>query len=133
MKKSYLILISIVVLIILVLFIRFFIGGSEDSWIKDKRGVWIKHGVPSDIPYYVLIQQKIVDEAIKLYEDKKSRGTEFNSQCLGIVDNYAIDIVHIPRIAEDDLVENQCEDYRSGQVSNFIELDKDGDVVKIKD
>ena len=45
MKKVFLI-----ILIILVgwVFLRFVIGGSEDTWICDKeKGEWVKHGVPS--------------------------------------------------------------------------------------
>ena len=55
----------------------------------------------------------------------------FSSQCLGVVGGYAVDIVHVPRTEEDNLPENQCEDYREGRVSKFIELDKDGNVIRI--
>lgn len=44
MKRVILIGIFIVLAIF---FIRFFIGGNEDSWICDKQGNWIKHGHPS--------------------------------------------------------------------------------------
>jgi hypothetical protein len=34
--------------VILVLFLRFVIGGDEDTWICDKsKGEWVKHGNPS--------------------------------------------------------------------------------------
>jgi len=105
--------------------------GGEDSWIKDKRGVWIKHGVPSETPDYVMEQQQIINQSLYLYEQRMSEGMEFSSQCLGIVGNYAVDIVHVPRSSEDNLVENQCEAYRNGEVTHFIELDKDGNIVKI--
>ena len=131
MKKSYWILIGIFVLILIILFIRFFIGGNEDSWIKDNRGIWIKHGVPSSTPDYVLEQQKFISDVLNLYEQKKSEGMEFNSQCLGSIGDYAIDIVHVPRGNEENLAENQCEDYISGKVIHFVELDKDGKIVRI--
>ena len=57
---------------------------------------------------------------------------KFSSQCLGVVGDYAVDIVHVPRTEEDNKIENQCEDFRTGKVNNFIELDKDGEIVRIK-
>lgn len=128
MKKKYLIL--VIVLVLVVLFLAVFRLGGEDSWIKDKRGVWIKHGVPSKTPNYVINQQEIINQALALYEEKKQE-IEFSSECLGIVQDYAVDIVHVPRIEEDDLTENQCEDYREGNVNHFIELDKYGNIVRI--
>ena len=75
--------------------------------------------------------ERITRLALELYEQKKQEGMEFSSQCLGTVDGYAVDIVHVPRTEEDNLPENQCEDFREGRVSKFIELDKDGNVVRI--
>lgn len=105
--------------------------GGEDSWIKDDRGVWIKHGYPSETPEHVLEQQEIIDCTLQLYQQKKTEGIEFSSQCLGNCGDYAVDIVHVPRSQEDNLIENQCEDYRVGKVNYFIELDKDGNIVRV--
>jgi hypothetical protein len=131
MKKSHRVLIIIGILIIGWIFVRFVIGGSEDDWIKDDKGVWIKHGVPSGTPGYVIEQQQIIEQALALYEQKKAEGMEFSSQCLGVVIDYAVDIVSVPRSVEDNMVENQCESYRSGEVTHFIELDEDGNIVRI--
>ena len=131
MKKIYLILIIIGILIIGWFAIRFIIGGSEDSWIKNEKGVWVKHGFPSEIPIYVTEQQTAINCALGLYQQKKQEGIQFSSQCLGTCENYAVDIVHVPRTDEDNLVENQCSDFREGKVSEFIELDKDGSIVRI--
>lgn len=128
MKKIYLALIVIVLIIGVVMIFR---PGGEDSWIKDERGVWIKHGAPSETPDYVLEQQQIINQALSLYQTKKSEGMKFSSQCLGVVGDYAVDIVHVPRNSEDNLAENQCEAYRNGEVTHFIELDKDGNIVRI--
>jgi hypothetical protein len=78
-----------------------------------------------------LTRAEAVEEALKLYQEKKQEGMNFSSQCLGTVGDYAVDIVHVPRTAEDNEVKNQCEDYRKGKVSHFIELDKDGNIVRI--
>jgi uncharacterized protein YpmS len=130
MKKIYLILIAILVLVVLLIVVFRGLSG-EDSWIKDSRGVWVKHGNPSETPSKVLEQQKMINDALVLYHQKKSEEMQFSSQCLGTVDDYAVDIVHVPRTQEDNLVENQCEDYRTGKISHFIELDKDGNVVGV--
>jgi hypothetical protein len=126
MKKLHWTLIVIVILI--VAFTMIFRPGGEDSWIKDEKGVWIKHGVPSKTPDYVLEQQEAINCALEKIDNFTD---EINSQCLGVCGDYAVDIVHIPRSSEDNLVENQCEAYRNGEVSHFIELDKDGNIVRI--
>lgn len=85
--------------------------------------------------YFIMDSKKVTSEALKLYNQKKAEGMEFNSQCLGTIEvdgeKYAVDIVHVPRTEEDNLPENQCEDYITGKVSHFVELDKDGNVVRI--
>ncbi|MFH1586163.1 MAG: hypothetical protein ABIB79_05330 [archaeon] len=126
-KKHWIIIIAILV----VLSIAIFRPGGEDSWIRDERGVWIEHGHPSETPDYVLQQQQIINGALQLYNQRKSAGMEFSSQCLGTYRDYAVDIVHNPRTADDNLPQNQCSAYRSGAVRKFIELDKNGEVVKI--
>ncbi|MCX6750881.1 MAG: hypothetical protein NTZ83_05465 [Candidatus Pacearchaeota archaeon] len=128
MKKLYLIFFVILVLIAGWILVRFVIGGLEDDWIKDSRGVWIKHGVPSNTPEQVLEQQEAINCALEKFNNFTG---EINSQCLGVCGNYAVDIVHVPRTNEDNLVENQCSDFREGKVSHFIELDKNGEIVRI--
>lgn len=135
MKKTHYIIIGVLILILAVGFMRFIIGGSEDSWIKGDNGVWIKHGNPSETPSYVLEQQEAVIKAKSLYSQKRSQGMEFFSQCFGEVVasgvTYAIDIVNVPRTREDSYLENQCDDFVQGKVEHFIELDKFGSVVRI--
>ena len=106
---------------------RFIIGG-EDSWIKDERGVYVKHGNPSETPGYVVWQQVTIICAYDLFDNMTE---EKSSQCLGNCGDYAIDLVHVPRLAEDDLQENQCPDYGTGFVTHFIELDKNRKIVRI--
>lgn len=132
MKKLLWVIIIITLIILAWFFVRFVIGGSEDSWIKDSRGVYVKHGFPSQTPGYVLEQQQTIQQALQLYQQKKSEGIQFSSQCFGSVGDYAVDIVNVPRAEEDNLAENQCEDYRNGKVKHFIEFDKNGEIVIIK-
>ncbi|VVB82577.1 Uncharacterised protein [uncultured archaeon] len=129
-KKSFLVAGIILILIGAIFFIRFFIG-EEDSWIKDSRGVWVKHGNPAETPNYVLKQQKVISCAGYTFAQLRPNFTNFSSQCLGACDNYSIDLVHVPRTAEDDKTENQCKEYLNGETSNFIELDNKGNIVRI--
>lgn len=107
--------------------------GSEDNWIKDNKGIWIKHGNPSSTSQQVESQQKAIIDALELYS-RKSQEINFSSQCIGVVGSeikYAVDIIHVPRNAQDDLPENQCDDYKAGRVNHFIELDKEGNIIKV--
>lgn len=132
-KIVYMILIVGLALIAVggILFLLRGFNGGEDNWIKDSSGVWIKHGNPSAIPENVKEQQDAIVCAGKLYQLVKSDGMELKSQCLGGCGNYSIDIVNIPRNAEDDKVENQCKDFADKKIPNFIELDKNGVIVRV--
>ena len=74
---------------------------------------------------------KIKSCAVGLYEKAKQEGMNFSSQCLGTCGDFAVDIVHVPRNKEDDKPENQCNEYLQGKVTKFIELDKEGAIVRI--
>jgi len=132
MKKWLIIIFVLVILIILVLI--FFRGLSgEDDWIKDSKGIWIKHGNPLNIPLGVADQQMAIICSGKLYENAKEQGIQFDSQCLGSCSDYSVDIVHVPRIADDDNVSNQCDDFKNGITHKFIELDSKGTIVRVVD
>jgi hypothetical protein len=51
----------IIGIILLVLILLLILRSPEDSWIKDERGCWIKHGMPSTTPDYVLEQQNLTN------------------------------------------------------------------------
>ena len=133
MNKKRIILLIILVVILAIALIRFnpLTYSGEDSWIKNEKGAYVKHGDPSETPDYVLKQQQAIEEAVDLYNETKSEGTIFLSQCLGSTGDYAVDIVHVPRSDEDNKPENQCQDFINKKVSHFIELDKDGNIVRI--
>jgi hypothetical protein len=40
------------------------------------------------------------------------------------------DVAHDPRTEADDDPANQCEEYRSGEVDHFVELDPDGNLIR---
>ena len=87
MKRIYLIFIGIAILIIGWFSIRFFIGGSENSWIKDEKGAWIKHGSPSQTPVYIIEQQNAINCASDLYQGFTILTVVISSQCLGTCEN----------------------------------------------
>jgi hypothetical protein len=122
------IILILLIIVVVVLFVLF--RGDEDNWIKDSRGVYVKHGNPDKTPSYVLEQQDAILCASDLYNQAKRDGISFNSQCLGACVNYSVDIVHVPRNMEDDKVENQCSDYPRVTPS-FIELDSIGNVIRV--
>jgi len=85
------------------------------------------------IGFYIFSKIKtnsILNCALDLYNNAKKTGINFSSQCLGTCGNYAVDIVHVPRTNEDNLIENQCKDYIDKKVNHFIEIDKDGNIVR---
>ncbi len=126
-RKNYLLVIAIILIIGgAFLLIRGLSG--EDSWIKDSKGIYVKHGNPSETPDYVLQQEEMIECAYEKFDSLNEK----NSQCLGICGDYAVDLVSVPITAEDNLFENQCEQYRSGEVSHFIELNNQkGEIVRI--
>ena len=112
MKKKILVMLLIVFLVVVVLIFVFYLRScceKSDNYLESR--------------------------AVDLYNVKKAQGVDFDSQCLGILKgvqgNYVVDIVHVPRSAEDNLPENQCEAYRNGTATHFIELDKKGNIVRI--
>ena len=124
------ILFIVVGIVIGFLILRGFVGGGEDNWIKDSKGVYVPHGHPRSVPDNVKAQHDAIDCGLKLLMTQKPTNG-YNSECLGLCKDYAVDIVHNPRNADDDKSENQCLAYIEGQVENFIELDASGNVVRI--
>jgi Na+-transporting NADH:ubiquinone oxidoreductase subunit NqrF len=130
MKKLLLLMILFVVIIALIIS-AVLLRGNEDNWIKDSKGEWIKHGNPAVTPSEVEEQQKAIHCADSLYNSLKQNGTRFNSQCLGTCGSYAVDVAHNPRIIDDNELQNQCRDFANGNLTHFIELDQNGNVIRI--
>lgn len=128
-KYAIIALIVIIVLGVILILLR----GNEDDWIKDSRGVYIKHGNPVNIPEKVTKQQNAINCGLALYSAEKKTRDELNSECLGVCDEYSVDIVNVPRNGDDDIEDNQCAEYIEGITTSFIELDKMGEIVRVKD
>lgn len=86
-------------------------------------------------PGVSLENDKAVGQAKVLYSQKKAQGVDFSTgPCLSndLLPNWVVDIVHNPRQKIDDLPENQCQAFREGRASHFVELDLDGTLVRVK-
>jgi len=124
----YVVVTLIVIVIILAIFL---LRGDEDSWIKDSNGSFVKHGNPSAVSDKITMQENALRCAHELYSDFAFSKVKIDSQCLGTCFGYVVDFVHVPRNVSDDQKENQCSDYINNKVTNYIELDKNGDVVRV--
>lgn len=131
MRKLNIVIIFIIILLCAVLVLRFSLGGTGGTWVVNENGLYDKSENSSGISEEVVDQQLLILAAMQLYFEKQREGMNFSSQCLGVVGDYAVDVVHIPRIAEDDVKENQCEEFISGMVKKLIELDAEGNVMRI--
>lgn len=76
-----------------------------------------------------------VNQAGHFYQVAKSTGTDFSKGfCLAndLMPGWVADIVHSPRQIMDDLPENQCPSYLEGKVKHFVELDTEGNLIRVK-
>ena len=76
-----------------------------------------------------------INQAKYLYRIKNEEKTDFSKgPCLSnaLMPGWVLDIVHDPRQPVDDLVENQCAAYVSGQAKHFVELDTTGNLVRAR-
>lgn len=81
------------------------------------------------------LQQDIaVSKAKEIFQLKKAQGTDMsNGPCLenDLMPDWVVDVAHDPRLAIDDKPENQCSPFREGKAHHFVELDTEGQVIKI--
>ncbi len=134
MKKKYWILVIVIVLVVAGIYLSFNkkedLTGSTIEKTEKEKTAEAEEGETN----LILEQQKAIVQARELYAQKRQEGMRFESQCLGTVGDqikYAVDIVHVPRNAEDDLIENQCSDFRTGKIRHFVELDRGGNIFRI--
>jgi len=128
MEKKY--FITVVITIIFIIIIALFLILPQKQSAQEQESQKTTIGPVN----YIEEQRLAVMQALELYHQEKQKGTEFSSQCLGTVGKnikFAVDIVNIPRNQEDNNPENQCQDFRSGEIKHFIELDKNGNIVRI--
>jgi hypothetical protein len=79
-------------------------------------------------------EQAAIAAAEAAYAKARAEGRDLSAgPCLGqVTPNWVADIAHDPRQDVDDDPANQCEEYRSGEVEHFVELDPDGNVIRTR-
>lgn len=78
---------------------------------------------------------KAVVQAQSQFKAKQAAGVDFvNGPCLtnDLFQGWVVDIVHNPRKSIDDLPQNQCQALIEGRAEHFVELDLEGNVVRVK-
>jgi len=75
-----------------------------------------------------------VASAITLYKNMAGKIDFTNGPCLtnDLMPDWVVDIVHTPRGAIDDLSQNQCSAYLEGRAYHFVELDLNGNLVRVR-
>jgi len=80
-------------------------------------------------------EEDLVQQAQQIYAQKKAKNMDFkNGPCLAdsLASTWVVDIAHDPRQAIDDLPENQCPSFIAGKTQHFIELDPDGQLIRLQ-
>lgn len=80
-------------------------------------------------------EQALIAKSFSVYLAQKDLGVDFSKgPCLSneIAKNWVLDIAHQPRQGVDDLPENQCAGFIEGEAAHFIELDPDGNFIRLQ-
>jgi hypothetical protein len=82
-------------------------------------------------------QDQAVAAAMSAYAAAKAKGVDFASgpciaEQLPGLDDWVADVAHDPREDVDDQAENQCQRYRDGEASHFVELTPEGALIRVE-
>lgn len=107
---------------------------SSGQWVKADNGLWVKQGEPKDAPAVVVQQQILLIAAQALYQEANSANKNLAyGPCLGLIgEDWVVDIAHDPRLEIDNDSANQCPEFFNGTATHFIELDPDGNLIRIQ-
>ncbi len=79
-------------------------------------------------------RERAVAAALELYRRAKESGADLSAgPCLAqeAIPGWAVDVAHEPRQPVDDDPANQCASYREGRATHFVELDPEGNVIRV--
>lgn len=122
--KAKTLVLSLIVLILVSSATVFLMGGNPFDFENNKY----KPGVSYEMDI-------AVSQAQSLYYQKNKLGIDFSEgPCLtnDLLPGWVADMVHVPREKVDNLAENQCQAYLEGRAQHFVELDLNGEVVRVK-
>ena len=82
-------------------------------------------------------RDRAIQAAMEVYEEVADSGRDLsNGPCiadeLDDVPGWSVDIAHDPREDVDNDPANQCQAYRDGQTSHFVELTPEGELIRAK-
>jgi len=80
-------------------------------------------------------RSRAIGAAQQAYQQAVTRGDDLATgpciaESLPDLADWVADIAHDPREDVDDDTDNQCERYRQGEASHFVELDPDGELIR---
>ena len=76
-----------------------------------------------------------INQAKHFYNLSKEAGVDFsNGPCLSnaLMPGWVADVAHNPRELIDDDILNQCSSYINGTAEHFVELDLEGNLIRVK-
>lgn len=76
-----------------------------------------------------------INQAKHVYSLAKDTGVDFSSgPCLSnaLMPDWVADIAHNPREVIDDDLQNQCSAFNNGSAKHFVELDLQGNLIRVK-
>lgn len=82
-------------------------------------------------------RERAIEAAMKVYEEAVASGVDMtNGPCIADeleeVPGWSVDIAHDPRQEVDNDPANQCQAYRDGRTTHFVELDPEGVVIRAR-
>lgn len=82
-------------------------------------------------------RQRAIEEAHNAYRTVVARGIDLErgpciAEELTAVPGWSVDIAHDPRQPVDEDPFNQCQLFRRGKTHHFVELDPDGELIRVK-
>ena len=75
-----------------------------------------------------------VQKAQEIFYQLKGQGVDMSDgPCISenLMPDWVADVAHNPRQAVDNLAQNQCQNFRNGIAHHFVELDLDGNLIKV--
>ena len=86
-------------------------------------------------------KDRAIEAAYDIYNQRVGEGVDMrNGPCISekieidppLSGWWVVDVAHKPRSEEDSDPNNQCESYRNGDAEHFVELDINGNLIKVK-
>lgn len=90
---------------------------------------------PEDKTSSVSTYDAAVREAEALFKRRSAEGMDISTgPCLtnDLMQGWVVDVVHSPRQKVDDQPENQCAAFIEGRATHFVELDTEGNLVRVR-